>query len=90
MSLRNALAIALLVLTSGVASAATSAAKQPADAACTEHVKKMEGMKTAAERTAYCKGDEECTSHHCAKLVAHHKSSAKHHAAAATPKPATN
>ena len=86
MSLRIALAVALLTLTSGIASAAP---KHPADAACTEHVKKMEGMKTSAERTAYCKGNEDRTSHKCAKLVAHHESSAKHHAAA-TPKPATN
>lgn len=70
MSLRKGIAIALLTLISGVASAAT---KHPADAACTEHVKKMEGMKTSAERTAYCKGNEECSSHNCTKMVAHHK-----------------
>ncbi len=86
MSLRTVLAIGLLAMASSIASAAP---KHPADAACTEHVKKMEGMKTSAERTAYCKGNEECASHHCASLVAHHKP--KHHGAAATtPKPATN
>jgi hypothetical protein len=88
MSLRSAIAIALLVTMSGVASAAT---KHPADAACTEHVKKMQGMKTSKERTAYCKGNEECTSHHCASMVSHRKSAPKHATApAATPKPATN
>jgi outer membrane lipoprotein-sorting protein len=91
MSLRTILAIGLLVTASSVASAA--APKQPANAACSEHVKKMQGMKTSAERSAYCKGNEECSSNHCANLVAHHKTGAKHHASATTtttPKPATN
>ena len=77
MSVRTALAISLLVLTTGVASAAETKPKPAADAACTEHVKKMEGMKTKADRTAYCKGNEECTSHQCTKFMGHHHKSAK-------------
>jgi hypothetical protein len=80
-TLRTALAVALLTLVSGVAMAAT---KQPADAACAAHVKKMQGMKTSAERTAYCKADEECSSHHCAKMVSHHHAKTK--AGTAAPK----
>lgn len=87
MSLRTALVVALLAVASGTASAAP---KHAADAACAEHVKKMEGMKTSAEREAYCKEHEDCASHHCAKQVAHHKAHAKHHAAAAKPKTAPN
>jgi hypothetical protein len=89
MSLRSGIAIALLVVTSGVASAATKHAPDPA---CADHVKKMEGMKTSKERTAYCKANEECTSHKCTSQVAHHKSSTKHHAAAPAPetKPPAN
>jgi hypothetical protein len=78
MSLRTVLAIGLLAMASSVASAA--APKHTADAACTEHVKKMQGMKTSAERTTYCKGNEECTSHHCSSMVSHHKSTTQHHA----------
>jgi hypothetical protein len=88
MSLRTALVIALLAVASGTA---TAAPKQPADNACAEHVKKMEGMKTSAEREAYCKEHEDCESHHCTKQVAHKKGHAKKHAAApAAPKPAPN
>ncbi len=88
MSLRSGVAIALLVMASGVASAAT---KHTADPACADHVKKMQAMKTSKERTAYCKGNEECTSHHCS-TAAHHKSAAKAPAAApaTTPKPPAN
>jgi len=83
MSLRSGIAIALLVMVSGVASAATKHAPDPV---CADHVKKMQAMKTSKERTAYCKGNEECTSHHCSTAAAHHKSTAKHPAAApATP-----
>jgi hypothetical protein len=85
MSFRTALAISLLTLTTGVASAA--ATKPAADTACTEHVKKMEAMKTKKERTDYCKANEECSSHQCAKMVSHHKS-AKH--TSTTPKTKTN
>ncbi len=86
-TLRTALAVSLLTLVSGVSGVALAASKHPADATCTPHVKKMQGMKTSAERTAYCKGDEECASHHCAKLVSHH---AKKKAENSAPKTATH
>lgn len=88
MSLRKGIAIALLTLVTGVSGVATAGTKHSKDAACTEHVKKMQGMKTAAERTAYCKADEQCTSHNCAKLVSLHP--AKHKHASTTPKTATH
>ena len=86
MSVRSGIAVALLVLVSGVASAAT---KHSPDPVCADHVKKMQGMKTSKERTEYCKGNEECTSHHCTNQMTHHKSSAKHSTTTA-PKSTTN
>jgi hypothetical protein len=87
MSVRSGIAIALLVMASGFASAAT---KHAADPVCADHVKKMQGMKTSKERTDYCKGNEECTSHHCTTQM-HHKTSAKHSTTTApAPKSATN
>jgi hypothetical protein len=91
MSVRTALVMATTVLAIGfslAANAATPAPKNADKAACSEHVKMMEGMKTSAERDAYCKQHEDCVSHHCEKMAAaHHK---KHHAKAQTKKPSAN
>lgn len=87
MFVRTALVIASLVL----AQTAVAAPKHPAKSACAEHVKAMKALKTADERTAYCKEHADCESNHCMdKMAAHHKG-AKHHAASTTgtPKPAT-
>jgi len=90
MFVRTALVIASLVL----AQNAVAAPKHPAKNACSEHVKAMHALKTADERTAYCKEHADCESNKCMdKMAAHHKSGAKHHAASSTstpPKPATN
>lgn len=84
MSVRIALVIATLILGSNVAYAGT----KHTNTACTEHVKAMKALKTSAERTSYCKEHADCESNHCEKMMAHHKSGAKH-SAAATPAPAT-
>jgi hypothetical protein len=87
MFVRTALVIASLVL------AQTAVAAPKAKNVCAEHTKAMHAMKTADERTAYCKEHADCESNHCMdKMAAHHKSGAKHHAASSTstPKPATN
>ncbi|MFI5315609.1 MAG: hypothetical protein ACHQ6T_07905 [Myxococcota bacterium] len=94
MSLRTALAIAAAVLVTGfsfAAEAGTSATKtKNADkTACTEHTKKMDAMKTSAERESYCKEHEDCVSHNCTRFAAHHKTSTKHHATAPATPPAT-
>jgi hypothetical protein len=94
MSLRTALAIAAAVLVTGfsfAAEAGTATKTKNADkTACAEHTKKMNGMKTTAERESYCKEHEDCVSHNCTRFAAKHKaSSTKHHAAAPATPPAT-
>lgn len=90
MFVRTALVIASLVL----AQNAVAAPKHPAKNVCSEHMKAMHALKTADERTAYCKEHADCESNHCMdKMAAHHKSGAKHHAAsgsATTPPKAAN
>ena len=88
MSLRTALAIAAAVLVTGFSFAADAGtkAKDPDKAACTEHTKKMNAMKTSTERDAYCKEHEDCMSHNCTRFAAKHKT-AKHHTAAPAAKP---
>lgn len=90
MSVRTALVIAATVFATGFSLAATAATPAPKNAdkaACSEHMKNMSGMKTAAEREAYCKEHEDCMSHHCDKMAAkHHKAGSKHTKA---PAPAT-
>lgn len=97
MSKRTVLAIATLALlcsfgTPSWAADAPAKGKHSAQhEACAEHVKKMKGMKTSAERDTYCKGDSACSSNHCEQMMTHHGKSKQHHAAAATttaPKPA--
>jgi hypothetical protein len=76
MFVRIVLLIAALVLAGGTVS--NAAEKHPAKSACTEHVKAMKAMKTADERTAYCKEHADCESNHCmSKMSSHKKSSAK-------------
>jgi hypothetical protein len=71
MSVRFVLLIAALVLAGGNVS---HAADKHAANACTEHVKAMKAMKTADERTAYCKEHADCESNHCmSKMSSHHK-----------------
>ena len=74
MSVRIVLLIAALVLAGGNVS---YAADKPPKSACTEHVKAMKAMKTADERTAYCKEHADCESNHCMSKMGHHKSGAK-------------
>jgi len=81
MSVRIALLIATLVL----AGNAYAAPKHAANSACTEHVKNMKAMKTADERTAYCKEHADCESNHCMKMVSHHKKSAAKSSSTTTP-----
>ena len=91
MSVRTALVIAATVFATGFSLAATpalAATKNADKAACSEHVKKMNEMKTSAEREAYCKEHEDCMSHHCTKYAASHKKSGTKKKAAA-PAPAT-
>ena len=89
MSKRTVLAIATLALFTSFAVptwAADTSAKDKNSAqhaACADHVKKMKGMKTAAERDAYCNGDSACSSNHCEAMMHHGKS--HHHASKATP-----
>ena len=76
MSVRIVLLIAALVLAGG--NFANAAEKHAAkSSACTEHVKAMKAMKTADERSAYCKEHADCESNHCMKMVSHHKSGKK-------------
>ena len=71
MSKRTVLAIATLALfcsfgTPSWAADAPAKGKHSAQhEACADHVKKMKGMKTSAERDTYCKGDSACSSNHC-------------------------
>jgi len=74
MSVRIVLLIASLVLAGG--NFAYAAEKHAANA-CAEHVKAMKAMKTADERTAYCKEHADCESNHCMKQMSHHKSAKK-------------
>jgi hypothetical protein len=74
MSVRFVLLIAALVLAGGNVS---HAADKKAANACTEHVKAMKAMKTADERTAYCKEHADCESNHCMSHMGHHKAMKK-------------
>ncbi|HTO07328.1 MAG TPA: hypothetical protein VMR86_09770 [Myxococcota bacterium] len=74
MSVRIVLLIAALVLAGGNFA---GAADKPAKSVCAEHVKAMKGMKTADERTAYCKEHADCESNHCMSKMGHHKSAKK-------------
>ena len=89
MSKRTVFAIAALALFTSFAAPTWAADNAPAPhgkhSACAEHVKKMKGMKTAAERDAYCKGDADCTSNKCESMMSHHGKGKQH---AATPAPA--
>jgi hypothetical protein len=76
MSVRIVLLIAALVLAGGSVSGA--AEKHAEKSACSEHVKAMKAMKTADERTAYCKEHADCESNHCmSKMSSHHKAAKK-------------
>jgi hypothetical protein len=87
-SVRTAFVIAAFVLGSGVSAAAFAATKAPS--ACSAHIKAMKGMKTSAEREAYCKDHEDCMSNKCmSHMSAKHKKSSSGSAAAPAPaKPA--
>ena len=89
-SVRTAFVIAAFVLGSGLSAATFAATPAKAPSPCAAHVKAMKGMKTSAEREAYCKDHEDCMSNKCMSHMAKHKSSAKSSAAAPAAKPATN
>jgi hypothetical protein len=85
-SVRTAFVIAAFVLGSGVSVAAFAGTKAPSP--CSAHIKAMKGMKTAAEREAYCKDHEDCMSNKCmSHMSAHHKKSSSSSAAAPAPAP---
>jgi hypothetical protein len=87
-SVRTAFVLTAFVLGSGLSAAAFAATPAKAPSPCAAHVKAMKGMKTSAEREAYCKDHEDCVSNKCMSHMSKHKSSAKSSAAAPAAKPA--
>jgi hypothetical protein len=93
MSIRGLIVIGMIVTASAFSARADDAAKPTtkgkSSAACAEHAKAMHGMKTHAEREAYCKAHEDCMAHHCAGGGEHkHAHSGASHKAPAKTAPA--
>ena len=85
-SVRTLFVIAAFVLGSGVSAAAFAATPAKAPSPCAAHIKAMKGMKTPAEREAYCKDHEDCMSNKCmSHMSAKHKKSSKSSTAAPAP-----
>ena len=89
-SVRTAFVIAAFVLGSGISAAAFAATPTKAPSPCSAHIKAMKGMKTSAEREAYCKDHEDCMSNKCMSHMSskHKKSSGSTSSSAAAPAPA--
>jgi hypothetical protein len=84
-SVRTAFVIATIALCSGMSAAAFAATSAKAPSPCSAHIKAMKGMKTSADREAYCKEHEDCMSNKCMSHMTKHKSSAKSTAPAKPP-----